>query len=796
MQSRKRLNSCRRIVSCEFWRSAPAREAPPHSCSIACLRKKQSTFLPTCRKPCSRNRRKPSAAVHLFATSCWTSNAIRLRKDSLRGNIDIIIAANVVHATRHLRQTLGHIRQLLAPNGMFLLVETTGARRWVDLTFGMTTGWWSFADPEIRTQHPLLNREKWLQLLASEGFSDAEAVGDANGSSCVFEQNLFLAHGPATNSNVAFKEGQSVSRPDTKPAGSWLILGDRGGVASALDRHLRGFGEETVLASALELSTPGSVEGEAKYSALLERAWRKSQTPLRGVIHLMSLDAPGNDSLRPDVLEHAQQFGCESALQLAQATLRRQWTEAPKIWLVTQGAQPIPQSGFSPALVQAPLWGMGKVLALEHPEIWGGLIDLPVNVAAETAATRIAREVFSPDGEDEIAFRGENRTVSRLLPTKSPAPLRPSFKSDASYLITGGLGKIGLILARWMVDNGARSLVLVGRTALADRSTWSSLPAGSSDHDKIRTIQSLERDGAHVYVHAADVSNAESMASLFARFGHDLPPLKGVVHAAAVVETAPIQSASGAAFERAFGPKVRGAWVLHELTSRLDLDFFAMFSSAATVWGSRELAPYAAASTFLDALARFRRTAGLPAATVNWGWWEAGGTSGHVNEFLEMFGLKPMPTPLALDAFGRLLASDRVQTTVASVDWTVFQPIYEAKHQRPFLSALRCRPAESAESTPLADEMFLSQVSAAESEKARDLLENLVRNHVVRVLHLDPREPIDETCGFFKLGMDSIMTVELRGGLQKTSVGNCRRRLLSSTHRSPLSRIICSANLD
>jgi acyl transferase domain-containing protein/acyl carrier protein len=575
-------------------------------------------------------------------------------------------------------------------------------------------------------------------------------------------------------SSDSYYEVQWIPRPplsDEAPrpaaSGCWLIFADRGGVAKQVDQQLRARGDETIFVPASEVRGAGAAGGKPDYVNLLERA--RHEPHFRGVIHLTSLDSPDNDSLGSRVLETAHRLGCESALQLVQATLQCEWPELPKIWLVTRGAQPMTIPGFTPALAQAPLWGMGRVIALEHPEIWGGLIDVPVEDDPVTAARRLVREVCGPDGEDEIAFHEGHRLVPRLLSVSLQASAPSSFKADASYLVTGGLGKIGLRLARWLVDNGARSLVLVGRTPLPDRSVWPTLPPGTSAYETVRTIQSLEQNGARVYLHAASVSDSGAMASLFTRFGRDLPALKGLIHAAAVVETETIGKTDAAAFENAFRPKVSGAWILHELTSRLDLDFFVMFSSAASVWGSRELAPYAAANSFLDALAWVRRTAGLPAVTINWGWWKSGSTSAHLNEFLDRIGLQAMPDSLALDALGRLLGSDRVQTTVASVDWTVFQPIYEAKRERPFLSEMRSGAPEktdTATSEPAPGEAFLFELRGAGPEKARELLKDHVRDHVVRVMQLDPHESIDEGQGFVKLGMDSLMTVELCRRLQ------------------------------
>jgi NAD(P)-dependent dehydrogenase (short-subunit alcohol dehydrogenase family)/SAM-dependent methyltransferase/acyl carrier protein len=683
------------------------------------------------------------------------------------GQFDIVFAANVVHATCDVRRTLGHIRQLLAPRGMFLLLEATDRRKWIELTFGLTTGWWGFTDLELRQTHPLLSREQWRQLLAADGFSKVEAIGAENGASLVFDQNLFVMRAPSAVNAGASVAADSAS---TRAAGHWLIVGGQNGTAVALQQQLQALGDAVTSVSTAELSGATSNGAKSKFGGLLDQAQRESQPPLRGVIHLASLDTPANESLQPPVLKDGQQFGCESAVALAQAILERKWDEAPKIWLVTRGAQATEAAGC-PNIAQAPIWGAGRVMAMEHPDIWGGLIDLAPDDSPQTAAKLLTREIRQPENEDQIAFRAQNRFVARLAPSTPPAACQSSFREDASYLVTGGLGKIGLKVAQWLADHGAKSLVLVGRTPLPERSAWPVLSASSRDYDKVRAIEALERNGARVHVCAASVADADAMRSLFSRFGSDLPPLKGVVHAAGVLETALIRQIDTRAFESVFPAKVSGSWILHELARGLDLDFFAAFSSSSSSVGLHGVAAYAAGNAFLDALVELRRAQGLPAVAVNLGWWQGGGSSREIDEFFKKIGFKPMPAPLALDAFGRLLAGNRAQTTLASVDWSVFRPIHATERGRPFLSALRTPPEpkiEAASSAPEPGETFLSRLRSAKPEAAKALLVRHVRDTVAQVLHLDPREPIDETRGFFTLGLDSLTTGELRGRLQKS----------------------------
>ena len=678
---------------------------------------------------------------------------------------DMIFAANVVHATRDVRRTLGHIRQLLAPHGMFLLLEATERRKWIELTFGLTTGWWGFTDMDLRQTNPLLSRKQWRELLAWGGFTNVEAIGAENGAPLVFDQNLFVMRAPST----AMVGDSTAEARAAQPSGHWLIVGGPNTIASALEHQLQARGDAVTMAPAS--GAPGTtLDGEkSRFGELLDRA-RESRPPLRGVIHLASLDAPANESLKPSVLKNAQQFGCESAVSLAQAVLERKWDETPRIWLVTRGAQAI-EAADCPNLAQASIWGVGKVMAMEYPDLWGGLIDLAPDDAPETAARLLAREIRQPENEDQISFRAKSRFVARLVPSAPPASCRSSFQVDASYLITGGLGKIGLKVAQWLVDHGARTLVLVGRTPLPERSAWPTLSSDLKYYNKVRAIESLERNGARVQLCAASVADAGAMSSLFARFGGELPPLRGVVHAAGVLETAPIRQIDAGAFDSVFPAKISGSWILHELTRGLDLDFFAAFSSSSATLGLHGVAAYAAGNAFLDALVQLRRAQRLPAVAVNLGWWQGGGSSKAIDEFFQKIGFRPMPAPLALDALGRLLAGNRVQTTLASVDWSLFRPIHSTGRRRPFLSALRTliEPTiEAAGAAAKPGETLLTRLRGLKPEAAKDLLVRHVRDTVAKVLHLDPREPIDETRGFFTLGLDSLTTGELRGRLQKS----------------------------
>jgi hypothetical protein len=254
--------------------------------------------------------------------------------------------------------------------------------------------------------------------------------------------------------------------------------------------------------------------------------------------------------------------------------------------------------------------------------MWGGLVDLALDASADDQASALLEQIQATDGENEAAFRHGQRYVVRLVPsTDLEAPSAPpSVKSDGTYLITGGLGRLGLTLARWLVDLGARHLIMTGLSGLPDRSVWKNLPPNTSAGKKIAAIQALEEAGATVEAVRADVADLDRMAEVIGQIGN--PPLRGVIHAAAKLNGQILKNMELDTLNSMLRPNVLGTWVLHQLTRELDLDFFILFSSTTSFLGAKNLAHYGAANQFLDAFSHYRRALDLPALTINWGAWK------------------------------------------------------------------------------------------------------------------------------------------------------------------------------
>ena len=256
--------------------------------------------------------------------------------------------------------------------------------------------------------------------------------------------------------------------------------------------------------------------------------------------------------------------------------------------------------------------------------------------------------------------------------------------------------------------------------------------------------------------------------------GATLPPLRGVFHAAATLSAYPVEDLPLEAVHDMLRPKVDGTWLLHELTRELELDCFVMFSSTTALWGARTLAHYAAANAFLDAMAHYRRGLNLPALSINWGTWaEMRAASLDDRQAFAQFGLQPMPNDRALATLGELLSrSDVTQIAVASVDWRTLKAAYEAKRPRPFLSQIEAlsqprvdRQASAARST--AERPVLQQrLAQAPAHERREVVAAFVRAEVAKVLSLAASQVIDDQQGLFEMGMDSLMSVELKGRLE------------------------------
>ncbi|MEQ8971993.1 MAG: type I polyketide synthase [Coleofasciculus sp. C1-SOL-03] len=554
---------------------------------------------------------------------------------------------------------------------------------------------------------------------------------------------------------------------------SWLIFADPSGVGATLKKHLEQLGETCIIVfpgEAYVRLESGHYQLNPNhpqdFCQLLREIQLSHHPTLSAVVHLWSLP-PTDEQTTLSLLQESQALNYGSVLHLVQALVKTPGLASPRLWLVTQGAQPVGSQPGLLAVAQAPVWGMGRVIALEHPELWGGLLDLDPQMTETEAAAMVFAGISHSEGEDHLAFRQGQCYVARLVRQGEPKPQPVSWQANATYLITGGLGELGLKIAQWMVAQGVRHLLLIGRRGFPHRSHWHQYSPDSDIGRRIQAIQAWEALGATVTVMAADVSNLAQMSSLFTQLRRHHPPLRGIIHAAGLLNDQPLSDMDFQTLTCVLQPKTIGTWILHQLTQEISLDFFVCFSSISALLGSKGQLHYAAANQFLDAFAHHRRALGLPALSINWGPWAGGGMAdAEYQRGLSRMGLEALPPEPALETLAHLLATDVIQTTVAKVDWSRFKQIYQAKGRGSLLETLEVplNPPSVAQS------QLRQQLEAVPVSQRQERLMAHIQREVAQVLGLTPSHFPRLDQGFFEMGMDSLTSVELKHRLEK-SVG-------------------------
>ena len=989
---------------------------------------------------------------------------------------DMVIAANVLHATADLRRTLAHVGELLAPGGQLVLLESTQPLPWLELIFGMTEGWWKFSDHILRPHSPLLSADQWQALLQACGFTDTVVLKPQPPDALPREQAVLVAQWDAAAN--ATEATQST----------WLLLANRQTVQPELTAALASaLGSQNIV-----LAWIG--EHEAQHPEAMQRLLadlvHTKRTPQR-VVYLGGCQnaLPELEAERSDAIAHRIRLGCGSLLHLVQALL--QLPQLPHLFVVTQGAVAVDAESGCSDPTQAPIWGLGRVIALEHPALQCRRIDvdpqaspaqhmamlvadltattdnasttipaavayrqgqrwvarlaraatemprliapeqpfalgiaargtpdnlqiatcerrppqaseveirvqaaglnfidvldaldlLPferdgfgvecvgevVAVGAEVdhvsvgdvvmalapgsfrqyvtvpavaavvkprhlsavqaatipanfltayyalhevahlapgerilihaaaggtgmAAARLAlwlgAEVFataSPrkwpalkamgvqhamhsrtlDFASDVMTRTQGQGVDVVLNALSgdfishslavlkpngrflemgkrdvwnaeqvaqvkpqaayhvidlmtvaqqqpqrlqamlqqlrqglasgqwqPLPLRVfpladairafrymqqarhvgkvvldfdtgvnaksiAIRADATYLITGGLGGLGRLIAQWLVQQGARHLVLLSRRALDQA------PEPIRSH-----IHHLEHMGAQVRVAQAEVAQREQLAAVLADLEPNGPPLCGVIHAAGVLDDGVLQQITWSRMAQVLAPKVDGAWHLHQLTQTQPLDFFVLFSSAASLLGAPGQGSHVAANSFLDALAHYRQGRGLPALSINWGAWSTVGAAAErqLDVQLQARGIGAMAPQQGLDILARLLNRPLLsQIGVVPIRWPQFS---QQGRTDAFLADFSARETGPGVARAVAPTGWTTQLAALPARQRATSLTHLIQTEVAHVLGLPPSRPPDPQRGFFDMGIDSLMAVELQNRLE------------------------------
>jgi len=557
-----------------------------------------------------------------------------------------------------------------------------------------------------------------------------------------------------------------ASRPTSSSdiRGDWIVVADVGDLGTRLTESLRAAGNHCLLvkpADGFERIDEGCYALDLRNPAHVTKLFddlASAGASYVGVIHLCGCGGATAKAMTAADVEAAERFCCGSLLHLLQALGAVDASIGRRLLLVTEAAQavgPARPSEVDP--VAASLWGLARVAALEYPGLACKLVD--VDSSSPREVIDVLMEMASDDGETEVAYRNGIRHLARLV-RRMPGWEQNSCEfGDGHHLVTGGLGSLGLALAGYLVERGARHLTLLSRSA----------PSG----DARATIERLETTGARIHIVQGDVARTADVAAVLDVIGQSASPLRGIFHLAGVLDDGVLELQTWSRCATVMRPKVSGAWNLHTLTRELELEFFVCFSSTASLYGARGQGSYAAANAFLDALMHRRQREGLPGLSINWGPWAEAGMAARLDEHdkkrMAAIGVDALTTAQCMDAMDDALSQDLGQVGVCTVNWNKFLRQYAAGQVPPLLADL-IPPGEAlsaAEHAAQACQDLREHLESGQGEQRLHRVGEYLREQVFKILSLDLSFPVDGAQPLNEVGLDSLMVVELRNAIKR-----------------------------
>jgi acyl transferase domain-containing protein/acyl carrier protein len=544
--------------------------------------------------------------------------------------------------------------------------------------------------------------------------------------------------------------------------GRWLLWLDEQGTGRQLAASLRECGEECLIVRrGTQFESLGKGEFRIRanhaedHAKVVDEFRGPNPAACRSAIYLWALDALIDEESTLPKVRIAVEQACCGALFAAKAIVRAGGLDNGSLVFVTRGGQSVGASSENPQPAQTALWGLGGVVGLEHPEVRCRRIDLDGNVEAGGSLGLLKELLRGEHNVEQIALRGEATWALRM---KRAAARNLSYPAcqllpNASYLVTGGLTGLGLETAGWLVERGAKHLVLVGRRA-------------AGEHARA-AITAWTKAGAEILCCQADIADPAEADRVFTTVSSLPVPLRGVIHAAGSLDDAALLRQDWSHFERVLNAKVEGAWNLHTHTRSVPLDFFVLFSSGASLLGSVGQANYAAANAFLDGLAHYRRSHHLAGLSINWGaWGDIGMAARHdVLERIAQFGMSPIDVKNGLEALECLLAAGSVRAAVLPIDWSKFLSHDATIGHSPFFAEFR-KDREDDVISPVDPDIEAKQwrprLQSAAPSRRHLILREMVEREAAKILGLKKSQTIDPQRPLQELGLDSLMAIQFR----------------------------------
>ena len=537
-------------------------------------------------------------------------------------------------------------------------------------------------------------------------------------------------------------------------SGPWLIFADRHGVGHQLAQRLKKAGQSSLLVLAsgnAALDTNSATRSIDPTSALAISDLIKSLGPsprLAGIINLWPLNHSADhwvESVQTQVASGA------TVLHLIQACIAQNVSIEHRVCVVTERAQVLVGDTLPMDSTQALLWGIGMTAMLEHPELKVTCIDLQSHSPAQVI-NQLWHGMHLKQNDWRLAYRDERAFVARLSRIREPsAPEQESFvcSEQVTYVVTGATGGLGLATAAWLVEHGARRLLLLSRQPLSTHAQTA--------------ISALREQGVSVSHLCVDIADRKSLENALLLTQAKGSRKLGIIHCAGVLDDHLLMDLQWSNFETAYSAKVSGTLNLDELSRAYDIDCFVMFSSAASLLGNRGQANYAAANSFMDSVAHQRKLAGLPALSINWGPWASVGMAQsdmRITKQLAAQGFTPLDTSLALHALSSCLLGARPQVGVVDCQWDQY---LQANDQLAlFLSKVATLTNNTQQrQNQVTQLMVYEQLTQATAAQRLGLLTKIVDTEIRKILGLAEGVSVPEEQALTDQGFDSLMAVQL-----------------------------------
>lgn len=538
---------------------------------------------------------------------------------------------------------------------------------------------------------------------------------------------------------------------------NWIMIGgDKSPIVSEIKKQL-----ENQQRQVYSISPQTNRENYLKaFSHILNTLARVGDNNWR-ILYCNALECETNEKTTVNSLNHDQNHhGPVDLAHVVQAIIDT--GETLPLWILTEGAQSI--ANDNPAdlrIAQAPVWGFARTLYLEHPQLRGGIIDLQTG-QSDVDETLMA-QLCLPQQEKAVAIRNNQRYIAQLTPLDISTAKPLMLRDDGIYLITGGLGGLGLKTCQWLIDQGIKEIYLLSRRGLPPRSQWQALGCDDKHYTKVQSIMAMEKEGINIVVESVDIRDTAALERLLASLEN---PLRGIIHAAGVNWFGKIAELDTQKMQQTLQTNISATWALHTLSEKADLDCFILYSSVSALWGSVELAHYTAANHFLDALANYRCANNLPALSLDWGPWDEVGMSANESEkpILEKLGFQLMAPQAALNAMEQLLSLKRPQAMVGGIDWRRFKAFIDFS-LAPSLFAHVKSECDSEEMISSSDSV--AKIANMPQEEALAMIDTIIRNQLSAVMLIDSIDTLDENHRFNFLGMDSLMAISFAAQIEQ-----------------------------